>query len=127
MTAEERRAMTARRDPKKVRAADRARYERDKPKRRTAMDAWHAAHPERVREHKAAYVERNSEKRHAHITLDNAVRDGKITREPCLFCDSPDTHGHHHDYRLPLVVSWLCPTHHGLVHRNEREMARGAF
>ena len=50
-------------------------------------------------------------------TLHNATRGGTVVPEPCLFCESPDTHAHHHDYTQPLAVTWLCSRHHGLVHR----------
>jgi hypothetical protein len=46
-----------------------------------------------------------------------AAERGRLTREPCLFCDEPKTQAHHHDYSQPLVVTWLCRRHHGLVHR----------
>jgi hypothetical protein len=108
MTPDERRAWIARRDPEMVRARDRERWQRDKPKRQALA---------------AEYRRRNPEKTKARNAVSNAIRDGRIKREPCLFCDNPQTHGHHHDYSLPLVVTWLCRDHHWLVHgrlRHER-------
>ena len=86
MTAEERRAWVARRDPEKARAADRARYERDKPKRR------------------------------AQWTARNAVRDGRLLRGACEVCGAEKVHAHHDDYSKPLEVRWLCPKHHAANH-----------
>jgi hypothetical protein len=46
-----------------------------------------------------------------------ALKAGRLTKEPCLFCDSPDVQAHHHDYSKPRDVTWLCRRHHKLVHR----------
>ena len=53
------------------------------------------------------------------VPIDNinrAVKRGDLTREPCVECGDPDTHGHHTDYSRPLDVVWLCPLHHGRTH-----------
>jgi hypothetical protein len=59
----------------------------------------------------------NREKAAAEATARQAVRTGQLVREPCLFCEKPTVHAHHHDYTKPLDVTWLCKDHHGLVHR----------
>ena len=64
----------------KVREADRQRYERDKAKRRAAMDAYAAEHPDVVRMHKQAWDERNPEKRVAVNAVNNALRDGRLVK-----------------------------------------------
>jgi len=39
----------------------------------------------------------------------NALRDGRLHREPCYFCGSNiDLEMHHPDYSQPLRVYWLC-------------------
>jgi len=120
MTAEERRAVVVARDPSKVRAADRARYERDRPKRLAAAAAIAAANPEPSRRAKAAWVERNPDKRRAHVIVNNAVRDGRLFKpEACEECgERPGRrrlHAHHEDYERPLDVRWLCTACHGSV------------
>lgn len=60
---------------------------------------------------------RNPEKYKAHIILNNAIRDGKITRGNCCVCGVRKVEAHHEDYNLPLEVQWLCRTHHALLHR----------
>ena len=92
----ERRARTARRDRERVRANDRERG----GARGTPRPRKHRAATQRV------YM---------------AVKRGELAREPCLFCDDPATVAHHHDYGLPLVVTWLCRRHHGRVHASERQ------
>lgn len=57
----------------------------------------------------------NPEKYKAHVTLGNAVRDGKIDKP--LFCsdcgEKRKLHAHHNDYSKPLDVQWLCVPCHG--------------
>lgn len=46
-----------------------------------------------------------------------AIRSGQLVKEPCEVCGATDVHAHHEDYSLPLAVRWLCPAHHGEIHR----------
>lgn len=68
-----------------------------------AAKRWQAKHPER---------------RAAHITLGNAIRSGAVT--PWPVCEVPECdampHAHHPHYGAPLLVTWLCPTHHRAAH-----------
>lgn len=55
----------------------------------------------------------------AHILVNNAVRDGRLSRSTmCETCGSnhDHIHGHHDDYALPLSVRWLCPPCHKKWH-----------
>jgi len=47
----------------------------------------------------------------------DAVRSGRLKREPCERCGEAKVEGHHDDYSHPLSVRWLCRTHHREVHR----------
>lgn len=91
-TPDERRAWVARRDPEKVRAADRRRYRRDK------------------------------DKNNARMAVRKAVVAGDLERGPCAVCGvaSPDgpkrNQAHHDDYSKPLDIRWLCPRHHNAEH-----------
>ena len=128
-TPEERRVLIARRDPEVVRANDRARYERDRSKRRAAMDEYVATHREQINASKKAYTRKHPERKRATTTLNNAVRDGRIMKGPCERrgdggC-SGRVHGHHDDYSKPLEVQWLCAVHHARHHVELREGARG--
>ncbi len=118
---EERKAWVAQRNPEKVRAADRARYERDKPKRLKAMAAYSRANPEKVAAAKKRWIERNPEKRKAHDAVAYAVRSGKLVRQPCEVCGATGRiHAHHDDYTKPLEVRWLCRNHHAEKHSTPR-------
>ena len=57
----------------------------------------------------------------AHNALNNAIRDGKITKSPCEICGSIKSVAHHDDYRKPLIVRWLCQSHHKQWHRDNGE------
>jgi hypothetical protein len=116
MSPEERRAWVARRDPEKVRASDRARYERDKPKRKAAMRAYEQRNPEAGQARKRRWVERNPEKRKAMDAVSNAIRTGRLARQGCEVCGDR-AHAHHDDYSKPLDVRWLCSQHHTDHHR----------
>lgn len=59
---------------------------------------------------------RNPEKASAHCALNNALRDGKLTKSPCEECGAEKVEAHHDDYSKPLEVRWLCKKHHMMVH-----------
>lgn len=63
-----------------------------------------------------AYRQRHPEAYAAHTAVSNAVRDGRLTKEPCLFCGEERVHGHHRDYSKPLDVIWLCAKCHHRLH-----------
>ena len=48
----------------------------------------------------------------AHTAVGNAIRSGKLIKEPCEVCGLVKVHAHHDDYKKPLTVRWLCPAHH---------------
>lgn len=59
------------------------------------------------------------EKHKARCLLQQAVRNGSLTRGDCesagVECRGR-VEGHHQDYSKPLDVQWLCAYHHALVH-----------
>ena len=67
---------------------------------------------------KRAYLDRNPVKRAAHIACLNAIRSGRLTRQPCEVCGEAKAQAHHDDYSKPLDVRWLCTTHHAEWHRH---------
>lgn len=64
------------------------------------------------------FVTRNPIKRAAQNAVNNAIRDGKMTRQPCEKCGNDRAHAHHDDYSKPLDVRWLCTTHHAEWHKH---------
>ncbi len=59
--------------------------------------------------------ERYPEKAKARKAVGNAIRDNRLTKQPCRVCGSP-AHAHHPDYSKPLDVEWLCVKHHHELH-----------
>ena len=76
------------------------------------MDAYGKANPEKLNANKKAWIDRNPDKRRAHNSVANAVRAGKLVKQPCEVCGAENVHAHHDDYAKPLEVRWLCPAHH---------------
>lgn len=69
------------------------------------------------KEYRKSWKKRNPKKYKAHYLLSNAVRDGRIEKEPCEVCGATEKiHGHHTDYSKPFDVVWLCPIHHKEKH-----------
>jgi hypothetical protein len=94
-------------------------------------DAKLAKHRARSRLPKAMQYdrERNSPKNprwQARQTLRLAVYAGKIERPAnCSRCGVDCIpHGHHEDYAMPLVVTWLCQACHSLRHRELRAQSQ---
>lgn len=68
--------------------------------------------------YRKTYNQRHPEKARARAAVNNAIRDGRITRQPCCVCGNLKSQAHHSDYFTPLAVDWLCFKHH-------REIAHG--
>lgn len=53
------------------------------------------------------------EKAAARNAVSNAIRDGRLLRQPCSRCGAAErVEAHHHDYSKPLDVEWMCfPCH----------------
>lgn len=72
---------------------------------------------------RAKHVAKYPEKAAARKALQVAIREGKITRQPCFVClavhgarradgTSVKVEAHHKDYTKPLDVTWVCTQHH---------------
>jgi len=91
-----------------------------KSNRDSKLDYYRAYDRERGNRQGVDYTRKyradNPEKYKAHTLVNNAVRDGKLTRLPCERCSNPDSHAHHEDYNKPLEVIWLCAACHKQHH-----------
>lgn len=56
----------------------------------------------------------------ARQKLTQAIRSGKIHRQPCEVCGETNSEGHHDDYSKPLAVRWLCRKHHVELHKSAK-------
>lgn len=59
----------------------------------------------------------NDDKYRAHYAVTNAVRDGRLKKEPCIKCGNPKSEAHHESYSEEnwLNVIWVCRTHHSEI------------
>lgn len=102
---------------------DRLRGRTEERKERVRL--YQKLHPEVHKKANDAWFEKNPYKKKAEWTLGNAVRDGKILKQPCEICNTEQgVESHHDDYDKPLEVRWLCDKHHKEYHRNIREEKR---
>lgn len=83
-----------------------------------AYDKMRASTPHRMalakrvhQDWKANYPNRRA----AQVKLGNALRDGKVKKQPCWVCGEKAV-AHHPDYDRPLDVVWLCQPHHKQAH-----------
>jgi len=51
----------------------------------------------------------------ARTCVNNALRRGAITKQPCK-CGNPKVQAHHEDYSKPLEIDWMCRRCHLTVH-----------
>ena len=101
-------------DKQRLRDPKRMKMRRDYQKTETGK----AAHNRAVKK----WQESNTVKRAAHILIGNAIRDGKIIKQPCEECGIRfPVHAHHDDYAKPMSVRWLCDMHHNKWHRENGE------
>jgi hypothetical protein len=58
----------------------------------------------------------------AQTAVGNAIRDGRLFKEPCAICSETKVHAHHKDYSKPLEVVWLCARCHHRLHATFPEL-----
>lgn len=74
----------------------------------------------------ARYMAKFPEKKAAVHAVSNAIRSGKLVRQPCEKCGEVKSQAHHDDYSKPLSVRWLCVKHHREHHKNMKQQHKAA-
>lgn len=69
---------------------------------------------------KRRWAERHPLKQYAHMKIADALKHGRMERNPCEVCGAWSAQAHHDDYTKPLDVRWLCPAHHAEWHRHNK-------
>lgn len=102
------------------------RYRASMPHRVKARELYAQTEAFRISHAKAnaKWVGDHRIRRLAINAVNNAIRDGRLTKHCCFVCGSPNTEAHHPDYSSPLDVVWLCTKHHKQVHVMFREIMR---
>lgn len=80
--------------------------------------------PEKKKEYVRRHRDKYPEKAIARAAVGNAIRDGRLVRQPCEVCGDENSEGHHEDYSKPLDVIWYCSKHHAERHVEIRRIQR---
>ncbi len=83
------------------------------------FDRKRGATPERKAKTIASFKaasKRHPERKRANTKVANAIRAGKIVRQPCWVCGGEKVEAHHADYSRPFDIVWLCVMHHRATH-----------
>jgi hypothetical protein len=103
--------------------ADVAKHRQENLERVRAYDKMRASQPHRIASRSrivAEYTERFPKRKKANTAVGNAIRDGRLKKQPCWVCGEKAV-AHHADYDRPLDVVWLCQGHHKQAHALVRE------
>ena len=97
----------------------RTRYAKNPEKAKAWMREHYKRNKKKYHKKSAEYIKRNPEKNRAHMKVRDALKYGKLEKKPCEVCGENKVEAHHKDYSRPLEVNWLCPVHHGVLHRKK--------
>ncbi len=103
-------------NPEQVAELRHSYYESNKKAHNKRCREWEKKNREKANASKKKWIKGNPTAREAHTLVNNAVKLGKMHKQPC-YCGSTDVHAHHEDYSKPLDVTWLCPQHHKDLHK----------
>ena len=98
--------------------------DRQRSKAQRARERGQYPSREAQRKGALAWTKRNPEKKSATSAVNNAIRSGKLKRQPCEVCGYTLVQAHHDDYTKPLSVRWLCHEHHAAHHVEMRRRER---
>jgi len=54
-------------------------------------------------------------KKRCRAKVYDAIRRGKLIRQPCEICGEVKSEAHHKDYLRPFEIEWLCRPHHRIA------------
>ena len=84
------------------------------------MDKWNAANPGYSTLKKREWWQRNKDRLKVKWAVIDALKSGKINKQPCFVCGELKVEAHHADYSAPLAISWLCKQHHLELHKEHK-------
>ncbi len=93
------------------RAYDNNRLPSIRDKRKLYRVRHYRENRERLNKEARDYRKKYPLKVRAREAVRNALRDGRLHKEPC-YCGEVKVEAHHEDYSRPLNVEWLCNWHH---------------
>jgi hypothetical protein len=83
----------------------------------TYRKEWSDKNPGYYTEKKREWWHKNKDRLKVKYAVRDAIRSGKLVKQPCFVCGELEVEGHHPDYSKPLDLVWLCKQHHNEVHR----------
>jgi len=99
-------------------------YDRERgklPHRLANVRAYHKTHPAIITKARKRYAAKYPERQAATVAVNNAVRDGRLIKQPCEVWGEIKVEAHHDDYTKPLEVRWLCNKHHKAADAERRQ------
>lgn len=91
----------------------------------TCAKTWSRRDPDAPETAQTRWNNSNRHKLAAHAAVRQALRTGDLKRGRCEVCGSFRVEAHHEDYAAPLVVVWLCRSHHQQWHAALRKIENG--
>lgn len=91
----------------------------------TRTKTWMRRQPDAPESPQAKWNSSNRHKLAAHAQVRKALRTGGLKRGRCEVCGSFRVEAHHENYTAPLVVTWLCRSHHQQWHAALRKIENG--
>ena len=76
---------------------------------------WKKRNRKKQYEYSRRWIKKNKKKHLAHSRIAEAIKSGKLKRQPCQICGKK-AHAHHDNYNEPLKVKWFCNFHHKQIH-----------
>jgi hypothetical protein len=84
-----------------------------KAQRKVYMQKWAAANRDKILANRKKWASHHN----ARQIFKDAIKAGKLKKQPCEKCGNTRVEGHHSDYSKPLDVQWLCRDHHSAARR----------
>jgi hypothetical protein len=94
-----------------------------------AYDRQRGNQPERLKlaaEVTKAWRAEDKRRTKAHNAVARAIKNGRLTRMPCVRCNKLKTEAHHEDYDKPLDIVWLCCVCHNQRHKEIKKCVLGS-
>jgi hypothetical protein len=84
---------------------------------------WREQNKELCLQRVNSWKEKNKLAVRSHDKVKYAKKANKLFPNPCIICGIKEVHAHHTDYSKPLFITWLCRSHHRLVHSGKIKLS----
>lgn len=92
-------------------------YIENKGARRASKQKYYKKHSKKILQKAKIRYQKDNRKVLANAAIKYAKQKGQVQAQSCEICGTiENVHAHHDDYGKPLMVRWLCATHHARHH-----------